>query len=712
MQMKRTDVYRHAELTRLLHPASVAVIGASTRAGSFGERVLHNLRHYGGRVYPVNARYETIGEQRCYPDVAALPEAPDCGVVTAAREAVEDIVLGCARAGVGGVIIFASGYAETGKEERIAQQHRLAAIAHETGMRIVGPNCIGVVNAPLDMRVTFMDITRIPAPNRQSIGMVSQSGALGMALAQAVVRGMSFSHVLTSGNSCDVDMADYISYLADDPSCAAIACVFEGMAEPERMLIAAERAWQCDKPLIVFKMATGEQGAAAAMSHTGSLAGSQAAYRAVFRRAGAILVDDYEALAETAAFFAKAPPPKAKGVAVVAASGGAAIMAADRAEQFGVALPQPNDAVREILLSHIPEFGSARNPCDVTAQILANPESLNACADALLGDATYGALVVPQTYGYGPSAKRIPVYDSLAAKHGKITCIVWQSEWLEGPGVKEAEEAEHVALFRSMPSCFAALAAWHWRAEKRAAGTPVIVPESAETVRQAGTLISAAGGQTLTEREAKAVLALYGVPVVGERVAQSADEAVNAAGAVGYPVVLKVESRDLPHKTEAGVVRLNLHDAGEVRAAYRAIMANANAVTPPPRINGVLVQAMMPQGVEVVVGARIDPLFGPLIVVGLGGILVELLQDSALAPAPVTHDEALALLGQLKGTRLLDGFRGMPSVDRDRLADVICRVAAFAADHRDAIAELDVNPLICTGDAITAVDALIVPRRT
>ena len=710
MQTKRTSVYRHAELTRLLHPASVAVIGASTRAGSFGERVLHNLRHYGGRVYPVNARYERIGEQRCYPDVAALPEVPDCAVITAAREAVEEIVLDCARAGVGGVIIFASGYAETGKQDRIAQQHRLAAIARETNMRIVGPNCIGVVNAPLDMRVTFMDITPIPPPRRQSIGMVSQSGALGMALAQAVVRGMSFSHVLTSGNSCDVDMADYISYLVDDPSCAAIACVFEGMAEPERMLLAAERAWQRDKPLIVFKMATGEQGAAAAMSHTGSLAGSQAAYRAVFRRAGAILVEDFEALAETAAFFAKAPPAKSKGVAVVAASGGAAIMAADRAEQFGVPLPQPNEAVREILLSHIPEFGSARNPCDVTAQILANPESLNACADALLGDTTYGALVVPQTYGYGPSAKRIPVYDELAARHGKITCIVWQSEWLEGPGVKEAEEAEHVALFRSMPSCFAALSAWHWRAEKRAAGTPMYEPTPAKTMEQAGRLISGAGCRTLTEREAKEVLALYGVPVVGERVAQSAQEAVNAAGALGYPVVLKVESPDLPHKTEAGVVRLDLRDADQVRAAYQAIMANARAVAPPPRINGVLVQTMMPQGVEMVVGARIDPLFGPLVVVGLGGILVELLQDSTLAPAPVTHAEALGLLTQLKGARLLDGFRGMPSVDRNHLADVICRVAAFAADHRGIIAELDVNPLICTGEHITAVDALIVPK--
>jgi succinyl-CoA synthetase beta subunit len=204
---------------------------------------------------------------------------------------------------------------------------------------------------------------------------------------------------------------------------------------------------------------------------------------------------------------------------------------------------------------------------------------------------------------------------------------------------------------------------------------------------------------------------LYGVPVVGERVAQTVEEAVDGARALGYPVVLKVESPDLPHKTEAGVVRLNLRDADAVRDAYRAIMAKADAVMPRPRINGVLVQTMMPQGIEMVVGARIDPLFGPLVVVGLGGILVELLQDTVLAPAPVTHDEALALLAQLKGARLLDGFRGLPGVDRDRLADVICRVAAFAVDHREAIAELDVNPLICTGDSIIAVDALIVTAR-
>lgn len=709
MESKRTTVYSRQELTRLLDPASIAVIGASTRAGSFGERVLHNLRHYSGRYYPVNARYEKIGDLTCYPNVRDLPEVVDCAVVTAAREAVEEIVLDCVKAGVGGIIIFASGYSETGKEDRIAQQTRLAAIARESGVRIVGPNCIGVVNARLDSRITFMDITPIPQPTPQAIGVISQSGALGMALAQGVVRGLSVSHVMTSGNSCDVDMADYMNYLVEDPSCSAIACVFEGSATPERLLLAAENAWKADKPVVIFKMASGEQGAQAAMSHTGSLAGSHASYKAMFQRAGAVVVDDYEALMETAAFFAKAPAPKARGVAVVAASGGAAIMCADRAEEVGVPMPQPAAGVREILEQHIPEFGSSRNPCDVTAAVLSNPESLGACAGALLGDPQYGILVSPMTYGSEASAKRPLVYNDLAKAHGKMAAVVWQTEWQDGPGVVDANQADRVALFRSMPACFSALAAWHWRADKRARGAQAVAPTPPAVVAKAKALIKASGGRTLTEREAKDVLTLYNIPVVGETLAQSAEEAVAAAVKHGLPAVLKVESPDLPHKTEAGVIRLNLRTPEEVRAGYEAVMANAHKVSPPPHINGVLVQPMVPQGVEIVIGATNDPLFGPMIVVGLGGVLVEVLKDSALAPAPVTAVEAKDMLNSLKGVKLLQGFRGMAAVDMDKLAQVISDVSRFAADHRDSVAELDVNPLICAGDRITAVDALIIP---
>ncbi len=709
MLNQRTTVYTRAELKKLLDPASIAVIGASTRAGSFGERVLHNLRHYGGRYYPVNGRYQTIGDQTCYPNVRDLPEVVDCAVITAAREAVEEIVLDCVKAGVGGAIIFASGYSETGKEERISQQERLAAIARESGMRIVGPNCIGVVNATLDSRITFMDITPIPQPTAHAVGVISQSGALGMALAQSVVRGLSVSHVLTSGNSCDVDMADYVNYLSEDPSCASIACVFEGMSTPQRLLLAAENAWRGDKPLVIFKMATGEQGAQAAMSHTGSLAGSHETYRAAFRKVGAVVVDDFESLMETAAFFAKAPPPKAAGAAVVAASGGAAIMAADRAEQQGVPMPQPSDAARIILESRIPEFGSSRNPCDVTAQILSDPEALGVCAGALLNDPRYGVLVAPMTYGYAASAKRPLVYNELAKQHGKMACVAWQTEWQDGPGVIESNECERVALFRSMNACFAAIAAWQWRADKRTAGAQIVAATPPEIIADAKRLIAAASGATVTEREAKEILALYGVPVVGERLTQSADEAATAAAALGFPVVIKVESADLPHKTEAGVIRLNLRSEAEVRTAYDAVMANAAKVSPPPRINGVLVQPMVTQGVELVIGARNDPLFGPLIVVGLGGILVEVLKDSALSPAPVTAVEATAMLRQLKGFRLLEGFRGSAAVNVEKLADIISKVSRFAADHRDQVAELDINPLICTGDQITAVDSLIIP---
>ncbi|MFL5281666.1 MAG: acetate--CoA ligase family protein [Rhodopila sp.] len=708
MQNRRTGVYSREQLTRLLHPQSIAVIGASTRPGAFGKQVLTNMAHYAGRAYPVNARYTTINDQTCYPNVRDLPEVPDCAVICAAREAVEDIVLDCAKAGVGGAIIFASGYSETGKADRIVQQERLAAIVRETGLRIVGPNCIGVVNALLDCRATFMDITPIPRPAPHAVGVISQSGALGMALAQGVVRGLSVSYVLTSGNSCDVDMADYVNYLATDPSCRSIACVFEGMATPDRLLLAAEHAWAADKPLVIFKMATGEQGAAAAMSHTGSLAGSNASYRAVFQRAGAIVVDDFETLMETAAFFAKAPPPKAPGAAIVAASGGAAIMAADRAEQHGVPMPQPTPEVRAILEARIPEFGSSRNPCDVTAQILSDPEALGVCATALLNDPQYGVLVSPLTYGYAPSAKRPKTYSRLAEEAGKMACVVWQTEWQDGPGVVEANQCSRVALFRSMSACFAAIAAWQWRADKRAVGTQTVAATPSQTVDKAAALIATARGKTLTEREAKAVLALYGVPVVGERLVQSAAEATAAADTLGYPVVLKVESPDLPHKTEAGVIRLNLRNAEEVRAGYQAVMTNADKVSPTPRINGVLVQPMVPQGIEMVVGASNDPLFGPLVVVGLGGILVEVLKDTALAPAPVTPAQAEALLRQLKGVKLLEGFRGMPGVNIGRLAQVISDVSRFAADHRDRVAELDVNPLICAGDRITAVDALIV----
>jgi acetate---CoA ligase (ADP-forming) len=701
--------YRHAELDRVLNPRNVCIVGASPKVGSFGDRVLANLAGFDGNIYLVNSRYERIGDLRCYPSLASLPENPDCVAVVAPRDAVEGIVLEAARLRVGGVILYASGYAETQLAERIELQRRLKDIGLETGLKILGPNCLGIANYVRRARISFSDY---PAPRELrdiSIGIASQSGALSQALAQAMECGVSISHAFSAGNQADVDVADLVAYLAEDPSCRCIACVFEGMAHPHRLIEAAQIAWRNGKPLLIHKIATGTLGAEAAISHTGSLAGSDSAYRAAFERCGAIVVDEFDGLMEAAQFFAKAPAPKARGIAVLAASGGAAIMAADKAEQFGISMPQPGAAVRRILEANIPDFGSARNPCDVTGQVVNNPLSMQACSNALLSDAAYGALVVPQTLAFEMYKTRLASLSSQSMQHGKIACSVLMSNWLQGPGTLEAEMYPNVALFRSIDRCFRALAHWHHRADLQARGEHTLIrisdPAAAE---KAARLIDAAPHQRLTERESKAVLELYGIPAVREVSAETAESAVAAGARLGFPIALKVESPDISHKTEAGVVALNVRSGAELCAAYDRIMANARRFAPQARISGVLLQPMVPSGVEVVVGARVDPLLGPLVVAGFGGVLVELLRDSSVELAPVNVDEAGRMLRRLKGGALFGGFRGGAAIDLARLADIVVRVSEFAADQQARIAELDINPIICSAAGLFAVDALIV----
>jgi acetate---CoA ligase (ADP-forming) len=702
-------VYRHAELDRVLNPSNVCIVGASPKSGSFGERVLANLAGFAGAVYLVNSRYEEIGGKRCYPSLASLPENPDCVAVVAPRDAVEAIVVEAARLRVGGVILYASGYAETQLPERLDLQRRLLDIGLESGLKIIGPNCLGIANYLRRACITFSEY---PAPREMrgiSVGIAGQSGALTQALAQAIECGVSVSHAFSAGNQADVDVADFVAYLADEPSCHSIACVFEGMAHPQRLLQAAEIAWRNGKPLLINKVATGAMGAAAAISHTGSLAGSDRAYRAAFERGGAILIEEFEGLMEAAQFFAKAPAPKARGVAVLAASGGAAIMAADKAERHGVALPQPCERVRNVLEANIPDFGSARNPCDVTGQVVNNPLSMPACSGALLSDPAYGALIVPQTLAFEAAKTRLASLASQSKQYGKIACSVLISAWLQGPSTLEAEVDPHIALFRSMDRCLSTLAAWHRHADMRARGERC-VPRLSDPAAagQAARLIAAASCDRLTERESKAILGLYGVPTVREILSDSIESAAAAAAQLGFPLALKVESADIAHKTEAGVVALNVRSARELHEAYHRILSNARKCAPHAAINGVLLQPMAPAGLEVVVGVKVDALFGPLMVVGFGGTLVELLRDSAVQLAPINTEDAGDMLRKLKGAALFDGYRGAEAVDLNQLAEIVARVSEFAADQRANIVEAELNPVICAGSSLVAVDALIV----
>jgi acetate---CoA ligase (ADP-forming) len=704
-------VYRHAELERVLNPKSIAIVGASPKTGSFGDRVLGNLASFDGDIYLVNSKYDRLGERPCFPSLRSLPAVPDCVAATVPREAAEDVVREAAQVGAGGVILYASGYAETQLPERIEQQRRLGDIARNTGLKILGPNCLGIANYLRRARISFSEYPTPRAIRGISVGIASQSGALSQSLAQAIECGVSVSHAFSAGNQADVDVADLVAYLAEDPACQAIACSFEGMAHPQRLLQAAQLAWREGKPLLISKIATGVLGAEAAISHTGSLAGSDRAYRAAFERVGAIVIEEFEGLMEAAAFFAKAPAPKARGVAVLATSGGAAIMAADKAELRDVSLPQPSETVRRVLEANIPDFGSVRNPCDVTGQVVNNPQSMRACGDALLSDPAYGALIVPQTLAYETAKPRLSAFSESSERFGKITCNVLMSGWLQGPGAFEAEIDSHIALFRSMDRCFRVLRAWHHRADRLARGDRICARVSDPAAASAAArMIAAATSDRLTERESKSIVGLYGIPTVREISVNSADAAVAAAAELGFPLAAKLESPDIVHKTEAKVVALGVSSVGELRTAYERIMANAAAYAPQAQIRGVLLQPMVPAGLEVVAGVRIDPGFGPLIVVGFGGVLVELLRDSAVDLAPINALEATRMLRTLRGSALFDGFRGAAAVDLAGLADIVVRLSEFAADQGANILEADINPIICAPQGLIAVDALIVRR--
>jgi acyl-CoA synthetase (NDP forming) len=384
------------------------------------------------------------------------------------------------------------------------------------------------------------------------------------------------------------------------------------------------------------------------------------------------------------------------------------VISADKAELYGISMPQPGPAAQAVLDARIPEFGSARNPCDITAQVLNDPESLAECVEAMMEDDAFGVVVHPHPTAYDAATPRIALMGEVAAKFDKFACVVWMNQWLEGPGSLEGERNPNVAIFRSMDGCLRTIAAWH-RRERLLAAPPqdlTAVDVAVDARDRVAALLAAADGPALSESQSKQVLAAYGVPVVEDRLVGDEDAALRAADELGYPVVLKVDSPAIAHKTDAGVVTLDIATPQELVAAYRRITAHALAVTTAEQIRGVSVQTMLPAGLEVIVGARVDPGFGPLVVVGIGGIFVELLRDTVTGLAPVDVRQARRMLDSLAHAELFAGFRGSAPVDLQALAEVVARVSLLVSDHADTLAELDVNPLICAGSRVVAVDGL------
>ncbi len=708
-------LYRHDDLDRLVDPAVIAVVGASHTPGSFGQRTLANLGGFSGRVYAVNPKYTEVAGRICVPTLLDLPETPDAVVLCVARPLVEAALRDAITMKAGGAIIYASGFAETAIAERMLDQDRLVTTARAGNLRLAGPNCVGLTNLRSGAATNFMtDCGDMIRGRAGHVAIVSQSGALGYSVLQAAVRGFGISHYLAAGNSADVDVCDFVAYLAEAPDVRAIVLLFEGVRSGKRLVEAARLAEAAGRPLIVCKAGNTDASAKAALSHTGTLVGAAEAYRAAFEATGAIQTDDLEAVLELAGLFCKAGRPKAgRGVGIMATSGGAGVICADKASQKGLPLPDLAPATRTALEAVVPDFGSVANPSDLTAEVLKTSSTFAHCLNAFADDPGFSAVVLPLVFAHpGATGARAPVICEVAGRTDSLIAAVWVSEWLEGPGSALLEADPKVVLFRSGERCFDALRAWfHWherraRPEQSVPGERRSPPMAAKQAR--AVIAEAGGGRALGEQDSKRVLAAYGITTPGEAVAATPGEAAAAAARIGYPVVVKIASADIVHKTEIGGIRLDLRSDEAVRDAATAILASARQHKPNARIAGVSVQQMVPPGVELVLGVRNDAQFGPLLAVGSGGVMVELLRDATTSLVPVSADRAREMLGSLRSHALLAGFRGQPPKDTVAAADLICRLSELAADLADVLEELDVNPVIVGTTGAVAADALFV----
>ena len=696
-------------LDALMSPRSIAIIGASQDATKIGGRPVDLLRRYGyaGKIFPVNPKASLVQGLQAYASVGDLPEAPDLAIIAVDAERAPEAVEQCADRGVRSVVVFSSGFAELGEKGR-AMQDRLQAAARRTGMRLLGPNCLGAVSVADRAIATFSIVLENSMPIAGSLGIVSQSGNLGsFTMRLASDRGVGVSRFMTTGNECDIDIADGIAWLARDPATKVILACMEACRNAGRLMAALSEARDAGKPVIAFKIGTSAAGQAAAASHTGAMAGSDAVFDALLARYGAVRVrtiDELIDLGHAASILLPGRLPKGKRLGIVTASGGFGVLLADAAQAVGLSLPELKETTQRKILDLVP-FASARNPVDATAQMSSRPDMLQKILSAAVADDNCDTFVLPL-----PFALHVPRLRSFymeALRHIRtqyperpvVLCV-------DGPPDALAElHAMGYPTVTSFDGCCAVVAALaRLQAVSKApkdASEPAIAkaaPLAADAFRH--------------ELGAKRALADAGIPVLTEQLVSSADAAARVAGDIGFPVVLKIASPDLPHKTEVGGVAVGLRSEAEVRQAHAAMLARVAVKAPHAAIDGVIV-APMAQGLsELILGSRIDPVFGPVVMVGLGGIFAEIVLDTAVQLAPVNETQAMAMLRSLKAFAVLDGARGRRRTDLAAAARAIAALSRFAVAHADAVAEIDINPLLlkADGEGAVALDALLVPR--
>ena len=708
------------DLRPLLSPNSIAIVGASADDSIRGRLTKQLIGHgFDGPIYPVTRSQTEILGHKAYRAVADIPEPVDLAVIVVPAAHVIPTIEQCGAKGIPAAVIISSGFGEEKSEEAAQRDAELRALAARLDMAICGPNSEGLVNPLRPLVATFSpvfhDTTKplLPADSKaKPIAVSCQSGALTFSfLSRGQSRQLKFTTQVSSGNQTVLEAHDYIEAAMESGAADIFMVYLEGIRQPARFRAVADKAAAAGKPLIVAKVGRSDAGRRAAASHTGALAQSGAIDDAIFRHHGIIRGEDIDHMVDVAAAFAFCKLPKGNRVAIITGSGGSAVWMADILSAHGLEVPELEKDIQDKIMAMLPSYASALNPIDATAQAIGEvgyaPIVKLVCQSKLIDTILLISSVANETTARKRAEELIGIVDETEQP------ILLATYTTATAGAMAAFAEVGIPAYTSMPSCARAIKAladyskFREHVARRAA-----LAETTASVRQTVGKALSESARVLTEVQAKALLAAYGVKRVPEFLATGEDDASEAAMRIGGPVALKVQSPDIVHKTEAGAVMLGLAGDTAVREGYRTVLARAKAAHPSAKIDGVLVQAMAKRGQEMILGVTRDAVFGPMLMVGLGGIHVEVLKDVAFAPVPLAPDEALALIGELKSAALLDGVRGAKPADKPALVELMVALSRFAADHADTIAEIDLNPVIVhpAGEGLTIVDALIVKR--
>ena len=702
------DTAQRTDLSRFLNPRGVAVVGVSNEPTRIGGQALRLLTDFGykGKIYPVNPKYKDIKGLTCYPEVAAVPQPCDVALIALSSTHVPGAIEQCGKAGIPFALVLSSGFSEIGAEGR-ALQEQLVAAARKANVRVNGPNCLGLLNLRDSARIGFGGTSQLTSLKPGPMAMVTQSGGFGFGVvATAAYFGVGCNYAISTGNEADLTLLDWVADLIERPEVEIVVAFMEGVNEGRRLIEVGERALELGKPILAWKVGNTAVGSQAATSHSARLTAGYELYRAAFRRGGLVEIRDVDDLVDYSKAFMIRKRPAGNRVGVLTLSGGAGVLLADRCVESGLELPPLTEPTREKLSKTLVSFASFANPVDATAHgYNDNFASYGEAVRMVLADPNIDQVIarVPRGKSARPWSENLV---KVLEDFDKPLILNWPTApddngdvltWLEEHGVPCILGAGRAVQALAAITDFARKER-EWRRNGRR-------PLARAIERQALDLQAGAG--TLGEHRSKQLLQRYGIPVVREVLLQPAAIEALASAPLAFPVAVKIESADLPHKTEAGAVRLGITDLAALKHAAQEVLASARKHKPDARIDGVLVQEMA-SGLEVIAGAVNDAYFGPTVTFGLGGIHAELLKDVTHRFAPFDAETASGMIAEIRGAPLLQGYRGRPPLDTAALADTLARLSLLAADHAGRIAEIDINPLFVRERGVVAADALIV----